>query len=199
MKKDNTINTESLNHPEGVEVKLSTQSGAMVALIWALVIFMLGTFFFIFIWGDFTAYNVGFNTGRFFSRNGLLPFLIPYLLVYLFVQGVTLYFMSGRKLKSLRWHLDWSGAGFSTAHPLALKYYRVVLLLPGILLGLLPALHGFCVGDPLVFYLGLYGIVCTSTDIAFWYKLRPFDDEDLLLAGKKSYIATIIKRNYSKN
>lgn len=197
MKKDNSIHTESVNHPEGVEVKLSTKSSATVAFIWALVIFMLGTFFFIYIWGDFTAYNVGFNTSHFFSKHGLLPFIIPYLLIYVLIQAVILYFMCGRRLKSLRWHLDWSGVGFSPAHPLALKYYRVVLLLPGILLGLLPALHGFCVGDTLVFYLGLYGIMCTSTDIAFWYKLRPFDDEDLLLAGKKSYKATVIKRNYS--
>lgn len=197
--KDNRINAEALSHPDGVEVKLSTKSTNMVAFIATIIFFLIGTFLFVYIWGDFTAYNVGFETSHAFSRHGLLPFMIPYILMYVFIQGTVLYFLSGKRLRSLRWHLTWGGIGFYLAHPLALKYYRVVLLLPGILLGLLPAIHGFCTGNTLVFYLGLYGIVCTSADIAFWYKLRMFDDEDLLLPGKKPYKATIIKRNYGRN
>lgn len=195
---DKTMHTEAFSHPDGVEVKLSTKSTNIIAFVWAIVLFIIGTFLFVYIWGDFTAYNVAHQIGGSIARHGLLPFMIPYLLTYILIQAIALYCLGGRKLKSLRWHLDWGGGGFHLKEPIALKYYRVVLLLPGILLGLLPAFHGFCSGDAGIFYLGVYGMVCTSADAAFWYKLRTFDDEDLLLAGKKSYKATIIKRNYGK-
>lgn len=194
---DKRKHTEAHFHPDGIEVKLSTKSINIVAFLFTVFLFLVGTFLFVYIWGDFTAFNVGFETGKAFSRHGLIPFMIPYILIYIILQGTVLYFLCGKRLKSLRWHLDWGGIGLHPAHPLELKYYRVALLLPGILIGLVPAIHGFCTGNTLVFFLGLYGIVCTSTDLAFWYKLRPFDDEDLLFAGKKSYKATVIKRNYS--
>lgn len=196
---DKIMNTEALSHPDGVEVKLSTKSTNIIAFTWAIVLFIIGTFLFVYIWGDFTAYKVGNQMGSSIGRHGLLPFMIPYFLTYILIQAITLYFLSGRKFKSLGWHFDWGGAGIHLKEPIALKYYRVVLLLPGILLGLLPAFHGFCSGDAGIFYLGVYGTVCTSPDAAFWYKLRNFDDEDLLLAGNKSYKATIIKRNYGRN
>lgn len=192
------MNTEAISHPDGVEVELSTKSTNIIAFIWTIVMLFIGTLLFFYIWGDFTAYPVGNQLGSSIARHGLLPFTIPYFLTYILIQAIALYFLGGRKFKSLRWRFDWGGAGFRLKEPIALKYYRVVLLLPGILLGLLPAFHGFCSGDAGIFYLGIYGTACTSADASFWYKLRTFDDEDLLLSGKESYKATIIKRNYGK-
>nr|WP_278706547.1 hypothetical protein [Bacteroides intestinalis] len=80
-----------------------------------------------------------------------------------------------------------------------MKFYRVSLLLPGILLGVMPAIHEFCTREANIFFLGLFGVLGGTGDLLFWYSLRAFDDEDLLLADKKAFQATIIKRNYGKN
>ena len=121
------------------------------------------------------------------------------LVFYILIQAGILYWFSGKDKKLLHWHFDWTGVGFSLTRPIPLKFYRVSLLLPGILLGVMPAIHGFCTGEANIFFLGLFGILGGTGDFLFWYSLRAFDDEDLLLAGKKAFQATIIKRNYGKN
>ncbi len=196
---DKTMNTETFKHPEGVEVKLSGKSINIRGIIWMLVLFIIGSNLFVYIWEDFSIFNVGYQLGHIFSHRWISLSIILYFTGYTFLQAGIIYWMSGKKLKSLRWHFDWTSAGFYPAHPIALKYYRVFLLLPAIVLGLLPTIHGFCTGSSTFFYLGLFGLVTGSADITFWYKLRTFDDEDLLLAGKKGFQATIIKRNYGKS
>ena len=49
----------------------------------------------------------------------------------------------------------------------------------------MPAIHGFCTGEANIFFLGLFGILGGTGDFLFWYSLRAFDDEDLLLSSKK--------------
>lgn len=193
------INTETLSHPDGVEVKLSARSINIRGFIWLFILLFIGSTLFVYIWEDFSSFSIGYQIGHIFSRKGFSLAIILYFTTYIFLQAGVLYWLGGKNRKSFRWHLDWAGTGFHLTCPIALKYYRVILLLPGIILGLLPAIHGFCTGDAYVFYLGLLGILCASGDVTFWYKLRTFDDEDLLLAGKGAFQATIIKRNYGKN
>lgn len=196
---DKIMNADVLSHPDGVEVKLSTKSINIRGLIYFFVLLILGSALFIYIWDDFSSFNLGFQIVHVMGKSGFSSYIILYFIAYIFLQTAVLYMLGGKSMKSLRWHFSWAGAGFYLARPIALKYYRVCLLLPAILLGLLPSIHGFCTGSASVFYLGLYGLVFASADITFWNKLRPFDDEDLLQAGKEAFQATIIKRNYGKN
>ena len=108
------------------------------------------------------------------------------------------YFISGRSLKGIRWHCDWKSAGFYPSRPVPLKHYRLLLLLPGILLGVLPVLHGFCTGNATAYVFGIIALVCSTADFTMWHKLRPFDDEDLFQPGKNTYEGTVIRRNYAK-
>lgn len=199
--KNKEMNPEALSRPDGVEVKLSAKGINIRALILFFVLFLIGTIMFVYIWGEFSAYGVGyelvsvFKGGRFYK---LMFLLFVLAVVYTFLQAGILYWFSGKDRKALRWQSSWSGTGFYLARPIALKYYRVSLLLPAILLGVLPTIHGFCTGSGSIYYLGLYMLLCASADATFWYKLRAFDDEDLLLAGKKPFEATIIKRNYDR-
>ena len=82
--------------------------------------------------------------------------------------------------------------------PVPLKHYRLLLLLPGILMGLLPVLHGFCTGNATAYVFGIISLLCCSSDFMMWYKLRPFDDEDLFRPGKNTFQGTVIRRNYAK-
>ena len=79
-----------------------------------------------------------------------------------------------------------------------MKHYRLLLLLPGILMGLLPVLHGFCTGNATAYVFGIISLLCCSSDFMMWYKLRPFDDEDLFRPGKNTFQGTVIRRNYAK-
>lgn len=195
------MNPEVLSRPEGVEVKLSAKGINIRALLLFITMFLVGTALFVYIWGEFSAYGVGYELGSVFKGyrfQRLMLRLFVLAAVYIFLQAGILYWFSGKDRKAFRWQISWSGTGFYLTRPIALKYYRVALLLPPILLGLLPTIHGFCTGTGSIYYLGLYMMLCTSADVTFWYKLRAFDDEDLLLAGKKPFEATIIKRNYGK-
>lgn len=196
---DKEMNTEALSRPDGVEVKLSAKGINIRGIIGGIILFLTGTMLFVYIWGEFSAYNVGYemgDTAKAIRSGYILLHMILLFAVYMFLQAGILYWFGGKNRKALRWQNGWSGTGFYLTTPIALKYYRVVLLLPGILLGLLPAIHGFCTGNADIFYLGLYMILSASGDVTFWYKLRAFDDEDLLQSHKGFFQATIIKRNY---
>lgn len=198
-KKDTT--SENINHPDGVEVKLSTKAITIRGLIVFLALLIIGSLLFVFVWDEFSSYNVGFQIGTFaklFTSWEVILIIITGLAIYILLQAGILYWFGGKDKKFLHWQFDWKGAGFYLSRPIALKYYRVVLLLPSILLGLLPIIHGFCIGNASIFYIGMYGIMIASGDIYFWYKLRPFDEEDLLLTHGDFFNATIIKRNYGK-
>lgn len=201
------MNMESISHPDGVEVKLSAKSINIGAVIFFFILFITGTCLFVYVWNEFSSYNIGYLIGTIgkqlvgsSSKCGIFcAFVVLFLLAYILIQAGVLFWFSGKNRKVFRWQFDLFGAGFYLTRPITLKYYRVALLLPGILLGLLPAIHGFCIGNAIVFYIGMFGILMASADTYFWYKLRPFDEEDLLLTNNNFFDVTIIKRNYGKN
>lgn len=196
------MNTENISHPDGVEVKLSAKSINIRGLIYFFILLIAGTCLFVYVWDEFSSYNIGYRIGTIgkqFKYGGFISFLLLLALFYMLIQTGVLYWFSGKNRKSLRWQSSLTGVGFYLTCPITLKYYRVALLLPGILLGLLPTIHGFCTGNAIVFYMGMFGLLTASADTYFWYKLRPFDEEDLLLANNSFYDVTIIKRNYRKN
>lgn len=194
-------NMETFSRPDGVEVKLTAKSINIKGLIFFFVLFVTGSYLFVFVWDEYSSFNAGLLLGTTLKglstlKVGLCLFLL--LVLYTLLQAGILYWFGGKDKKLLHWHFDWTGVGFSLTRPIALKFYRVSLLLPGILLGAMPAIHGFCTGEATIFFLGLFGMLGGTGDILFWYSLRAFDDEDLLMAGKKAFQATIIKRNYGK-
>ena len=199
-KKD--ANKETFNRPDGVEVKLTAKSINIKGLIFFFILFLTGSYLFVYVWDEYSSFNAGALLGTTIKRISNPKVVLCMLLLIVFytlLQAGVLYWFSGKDKKALHWHSDWTSIGFTPTRPIPLKFYRVSLLLPGILLGVMPAIHGFCTGEANIFFLGLFGVLGGTGDILFWYSLRAFDDEDLLLAGKKAFQAAIIKRNYGKN
>ena len=196
------VNKETFNRPDGVEVKLTAKSINIKGFLFFFILFLTGSYLFVYVWDEYSSFNAGLLLGT--TIKGIISpkSLICILLLvtfYTLLQAGVLYWFSGKDKKVLHWHSDWTSVGFIPTRPIPLKFYRVSLLLPGILLGIMPAIHGFCTGEANIFFLGLLGILGGTGDFLFWYSLRAFDDEDLLLAGKKAFQATIIKRNYGNN
>lgn len=199
-KKD--ANKETFNRPDGVEVKLTAKSINIKGLIFFFILFLAGSYLFVYVWDEYSSFNAGALLGttiKGISNPKVVLCILLLIVFYTLLQAGVLYWFSGKDKKALHWHSDWTSIGFTPTRPIPLKFYRVSLLLPGILLGVMPAIHGFCTGEANIFFLGLFGILGGTGDFLFWYSLRAFDDEDLLLAGKKAFQATIIKRNYGKN
>ncbi len=193
-------NVEEYARPEGVEVKVSTGRITVLGLFWGIMIVIVGVLLFNFIWGDTSSYNTGYELGRSVRVDALSSkgFLIMFLcfLGYISLQYLFLYWFSGRDRHALRWNTDWKSCGFLLAKPLPLKYYRVALLLPFFIMGLLPLIHGFCTGNNCFYFIGLFCIICSSGDCYYFWKLRSFNDNDKIIDGDESFNATIIKGTY---
>lgn len=181
--------------PEGVEVKVSTGWITGWGLLCAIILVVAGSILFSYIWGKSSAFDSGYAFGHAVKYWGFVC-IFGALAGYILIQYAVLYFFSGRDRHALRWNMDWKSWGFLIIKPLALKYYRVALLLPFFLMGLLPMLHGFCMGNAMIYYFGMFCIVCSSADFWYFLKLLPFKDEDKIVDGKESFSATIIKGTY---
>ena len=174
-------NKEPFNRPDGVEVKLTAKSINIRGFLFFFILFLIGSYLFVYVWDEPSSYSAGRLLGtsvKGISSPQVMLCIFLLLVFYILIQAGILYWFSGKDKKLLHWHFDWTGVGFSLTRPIPLK---------------------FCTGEANIFFLGLFGILGGTGDFLFWYSLRAFDDEDLLLAGKKAFQATIIKRNYGKN
>ena len=116
------------------EVRLATGRLNLIATIIVLLILILGALLYDYIWEDFSAYSSGYLLGsilyQYFWETFLCAFLANLLLNYLLF-----YFLNGRKAKNIGFIANWAGVAFYTKRPLPLKFFRLVLLLPAVLLG----------------------------------------------------------------
>ena len=160
----------------GIEVKLSLRKMTLRILFLYILFMLAGSAAYVYIWEDMSAYGLGHYIGEFWGRHALFAIFLVVLI-----------------------RCNWAGAGVYLRNPIALKSFRIILLLPGILLGVLPTLHGFCGGHPFVYIFGLVGIVCALGDFTIWYKLRSFHDNDLYQAGRDDLHCTIIQRNFASD
>ena len=96
------------------EVRLATGVGT-------LLIFILGSLLYNYIWEDFSAYSSGYLLGsilyQYFWETTLCALLANLLLSYLL-----LYFLNGRKAKNIGFIANWAGVAFYTKRPLPLKF-----------------------------------------------------------------------------
>ena len=168
-------NKEPFNRPDGVEVKLTAKSINIRGFLFFFILFLIGSYLFVYVWDEPSSYSAGRLLGtsvKGISSPQVMLCIFLLLVFYILIQAGILYWFSGKDKKLLHWHFDWTGVGFSLTRPIPLKFYRVSLLLPGILLGVMPTIHGFCTGEANIFFLGLFGILGGTGDFLFWYSLR---------------------------
>ena len=193
-------NVEEYTHPQGVEVKVSAARVNLTMLGFIVVFVAAGVILFNYVWGEASSYSAGYELGsivrlRALSIKGaIIMFLCC--LVYILIQYGLLYWFSGKDRQALRWNTDWKSWGFLLKKPLLLKYYRVALLSPFILLGVFPMIHGFSTGNSAVYFTGIFCVVASATDCYYFWKLRSFDSDDKIVDGDESLSATIIKGTY---
>lgn len=193
-------NLEEYTHSEGVEVKVGAMQVNIFLVVFMLILLVVGAFLFNYVWGESTLYDAGYQLGRCFKYyiidlNGGLIMLLC-ILGYILLQYILLYWFCERDRRALRWNTDWKSWGFLLKKPLPLKYYRIVLLTPFLVLGLLPMIHGFSTGNSAVYFTGIFCVLGSSADCYYFWKLRSFNGEDRIVDGDESLSATIIKGAY---
>jgi len=198
MKTTAQLNPNPAPQTGGMEVKLTMKS----ANLWTIVIFFLllfsGSLLYCYVWEESSAYSVGYFIGSFW-RGYIWQMTLLASAANILSGYLILYFCNGRQTRTIRLYSSWrSGVGYYSTSPLPLKWYRLFLLLPAIVLGVLPFLHGFCTGNKVVYAFGIFSLACAVGDVMLYWKLRPFDDEDLYQAEGKPFEDTVIRRNYTK-
>ncbi len=194
------MNVEECAHPQGVEVKVGAARFNVTLLFFIVAFVAVGAILFNYVWGDALSYDAGYELGSLVRlqalsiKGAIIMFLCC--LVYILIQYGLLYWFSGKDRQALLWNTDWKSWGFLLKKPLLLKYYRIVLLSPFILLGIFPMIHGFSTGNSAVYFTGMFCVLCSSADCYYFWKLRSFDSNDKIVDGDESLSATIIKGTY---
>lgn len=186
--------------PVGVAVKVSVGRITALALLMMLIVIVVGVLLFNYVWGSASNYSAGYELGYSIRIQALSfkGFMVMALCMfgYILLQYIALYCFSGRDHRSLRWNMDWKSWGFLLTKPLSLKYYRVSLLLPFFIMGIIPMIHGFCTGNDIFYFIGLFCLIGSCGDCYYFWKLRSFNDNDKIIDGEESFNATIIKESY---
>lgn len=204
MKETITSNRVKAEMKSGTEIRLRPVRINLLSLLMLLVMLVGSILLFNAIWDQpNTAYSGGYNTGyklgllmRMMIKEGGVWYMIGSPLIYLALQYGALFFFSGKNRRAIRFMSTWASIGWGFYQPIPLKYYRIMLFAPSLLLGWLPVLHGFCSGSFGWLALGLWGLFCAFVDYYVLWRLRSFDDEDKIVNEKGSLDIRIIKQAY---
>lgn len=195
-----TTRNQTMTAPrkDGSEIRLNlTKLTLLILVLWVLYA-CGGTLLFIYIWEEANAYTLGYYIAHYWAAPPIWLKLAVICSAYMFLQSLLIYFLTGRKPKNLHFHFGWTFLGFLPKQPVPLKNFRLWSLLPSLLLGVLPAVHGFCIGNGYIYTCGLIGFILGTTDLLLCFKLRRFNDEDLIRLDKGLSRITIIRRNYGR-
>lgn len=180
--------------PGSIEIKLSSPLRLNVWLTVAMLALLAGgSAFYVWVWSQLTAYQWGHYWGSFGSPAGLGR-LVGVLAVYLVLDYLILYLLTGGDRRAIRWRADWVGIGPHCLYPIRLRHYRWLLLTPCLLLGLAPAACGLLTGQTEYFQWGLWGLAVSLLDISMLWRLRYYPGSDYYLEGTKTYEGRIIVR-----
>lgn len=74
----------------------------------------------------------------------------------------------------------WPTLAVRALDPQSLRSYRVALVLPALVLGLVPLVLGIWLGSRPVLLIGLVGVAMASSDLAVWFHLRHWPGQTLV-------------------
>lgn len=184
---------EAAGRPGSIEIKISPLRFNAWCIVFLILLMVAGTALFVGLHGRPTAYDWGHILGTFFSYHFLL--MLPAIVaLYLALDALMLWLMTDRDRRSLHWHCDAVAIGFYSDHPIRLDYFRLILLAPTILLGLVPAVCGLLTGHAYCYAWGLWSIACALFDLNLFYRLRHYPNNTYYLSSSKSYTGWVIAR-----
>ncbi len=146
------------------DVSISFWSANFYTLILGLPLFVLFYFLYTLVWGELE-----------------IPYKFPYWLIYLIgvvihelIHGIFAIIFSKQGMKSVKFGISWK---FLTPYchckeALLVKDYRIVVLAPLIILGIIPTIIGLVTGHNFIYSFGIIFILAAGGDLLIIWKIR---------------------------
>jgi len=155
------------------DVTFSLWVANLYAILIAIPIFVILYFTYYFIWGKL-----------------VIPFHFPYWAFYLFgvvlhelIHGIFAIKFSSNGIKSVRFGITWKllTPYCHCKEALSVKKYRIVLLSPLFILGILPLIIGLLLNHHGVYFFGMLFTIAAGGDLLIFWKLRKENENTLVL------------------
>ncbi|AKD05418.1 hypothetical protein PKOR_00435 [Pontibacter korlensis] len=165
---------------EKTELTMSAAEANVKALVFMLPILVLYVVPYALLWPE--QFNMG-AVEAFIGEHGSKTLFYPFLMMLVFVLGAVVHeLLHGltwaafckRGVKSIKYGVHWS---YLTPYchcqeMLPLRPYILGGIMPGLMMGLLPALAGLALGNMLLFLFGLFFSIAASGDLLVLWMLR---------------------------
>lgn len=136
------------------------------------------------------------------STNFIIFILILFIgyIIHILIQGLTWQLFGNNKSNTIRYGIRRTTRGSVSfqaycKEPIELKIYKLGITIPGIILGILPAVLGIITGHSFVFVFGLFGILYSGEDILILWLLRNIADDSLVKTHSKKTGCYVIDKN----
>ncbi|MEL7245524.1 MAG: DUF3267 domain-containing protein [Cyanobacteria bacterium J06573_2] len=153
----------------------------------------------IYIWKEQNFLN---ELSSFISTNFIIFILILFLayIIHVLIQGLTWQLFANNKSNTIRYGIRRTSRGSVSfqaycKEPIELKVYKLGITIPGLILGLIPAVLGIFTGNSFVFVFGLFGILYSGEDILILWLLRNIEANSLVKTHSKKTGCYIIDKN----
>jgi hypothetical protein len=155
-----------------IDCSMSLTQANIISVLLFIPILLIPFVLYAWIWGPAA---IGTSLDVFFGRP--LWFLLGFLLLVVLhegIHGLTWQVLSGASREAIEYGIKWKVLT-PYAHlkePIELQPYRWGTAMPGLVLGVLPALLGLIIGSELLFLIGLFMTAAASGDMIILYLLR---------------------------
>jgi hypothetical protein len=161
-----------------------TMEGAKAHLLIAGIIVLVSTIIIPFIW----IYGYGnFRIGWGIFSKFFLVWLIGGIVIHELLHGLTLAYFVRNRFKSIKFGIDWKNLSpyCHCNEPLKVTHYKLGVAMPLIVMGIIPMLTGFIIGNGAIFIIGIFFTWAASGDIIILFMLRNLKNDDCVLDHPK--------------
>jgi hypothetical protein len=164
-----------------IEVNLPVRQANIVSFILFFAAILVFGLPFIFFWSlpEFLVAWISFLT----DLKTLLPSILGGMAVHEVLHAIAWAAFCRNGFRSIEFGIHWKSLApyVHCSEFLRLRHYRIGVLLPGVLLGLLPALAGTVTGITWLFCFGIFFTAGAAGDFLSLYALRRFQAQDLVM------------------
>lgn len=120
----------------------------------------------------------GVTGGSIFGIGAVVVIFVLLMIPHEFLHGLTWKLASKGSWQDIKFGIMWKKLCTPYCHcgkPMQVRHFRLVLLMPLCVLGILPCMLSLCIGSPVLLAYGIVGIVAASGDIWMTWLLRNED------------------------
>lgn len=170
-------NEEVKNESEIVrkEYTMGFVEANLYALLLAIPIVIIALVPYILIWG----FDYWYNTKTEFFSSNFIIILIVGIVIHELLHGLIWGYFAEKGYKSIKYGISWKVLTpyCHCKEPLKVKHYRIGGIMPLIVLGILPLIVAFAIGDKTFLSIGVFFTIAAGGDIMAIYMLRNLDKE----------------------